>query len=69
MILKDDLNILGKTEMYKTFSVSIEREVIKIDKYGNESVTISSKTKVIDSAKLMATSLSNLVENLTEGIH
>ena len=56
--------------MYKTFSVSIEREVIKIDKYGNESVaTISYKTKVIDSAKLMATSLSNLVENLTEGIH
>ena len=70
MILKDDLNILRKTEMYKTFSVSIEREVIKIDKYGNESVaTISYKTKVIDSAKLMATSLSNLVENLTEGIH
>ena len=27
------------------------------------------KTKFIDSARFMATSLSNLVDNLTEGVH
>ena len=58
------------TEKYKTFLNSIEREVIKIDKDGKESVvTISYKIKFIDSARFMATSLSNLVDNLTEGIH
>ena len=42
----------------------------KIDKEGNESVaTISYKLKFIDSARFMATSLSNLVDNLKEGIH
>ena len=40
----------------------------KIDKEGNESVvTLSYKIKFIDGAKFMATSLSNLVDNLTEG--
>ena len=58
------------TEKYKTFSVPIEKKVTKIDKYGNESVvTISYKIKFIDSARFMATSLSNLVDNLTEVIH
>ena len=58
------------TEKYKTYSVPIEKEVIKIDKDGNESVvTISYKIKFIDSARFMATSLSNRVDNLTEGIH
>ena len=37
-------------------------------KDGNESVTISYKIKFIDSAKFMATSLWNLVDNPTEGI-
>ena len=42
----------------------------KIDKEGNESVaTISYKLKFIDSARFMATSLSNLVDKLKEGIH
>ena len=42
----------------------------KIDKDGNESVvTISYKIKFIDSARFMASSLSNLVDNLSEGIH
>ena len=64
------MNVLGKTEKYKTFSVSIEKEVTNIDKDGNESVvTISYKIKFIDGARFMATSLSNLVDNLTEGIH
>ena len=54
----------------KTFSVPIKREVIKIDKDGNKSVeTISYKIKFIDSMRFMATSLSKLADNLTEGIH
>ena len=47
----------------------MENEVTKIDKDGNESVaTMSFKIKSIDSARFIATSLSNLVDNLTEGI-
>ena len=58
------------TKNYKTFSVSIEKEVIKINKDGNESVaTISYKIKFIESARFMARSLSNLLNNLAEGIH
>ena len=57
------------TEKYKTFSDLIEKEVTEIDKVGNESVvTISYKIKFINSATFMATSLSNLVGNLTEGM-
>ena len=42
----------------------------KIGKDGNESVdTISYKIKIIDSARFMATSLANFVDNLAEGIH
>ena len=65
------LECLGRnTEKYKTFSVPIEREATKIGKDGNESViTISYKIKFRDSARFMATSLSNFVDNLTEGIH
>ena len=48
----------------------IEKEITKIDKDGNGSVvTKSYKIKFIDSARFMATSLSNLVDNLTEEIH
>ena len=58
------------TEKYKTFSIPIEKEVLKIDKDGNASViTISYKTKFIDSVRFMTTSLSNLVDNLMEVIH
>ena len=42
------------TEKYKTFSIPIEKIVTETDK---------------DSARFMTTSLSNLVYNLTEGIH
>ena len=49
--------------------VPIAKEVKKIDKDGKESiVTKSYKIKCIDSARFVATSLSNLVDNLTEGI-
>ena len=58
------------TEKYKIFSAPIEKEGIKIGKDGNVSVvTIYYKTKFIDSARFMASSLSNLSDNLTEGIH
>ena len=58
------------TEKYKTFSFPIGKEIAKIDKDGNESVvTISYKIKIIDSARLMASSVSSLVHNLAEGIH
>ena len=62
---------LGKNiKKYKTFSFPIEKEVTKIDKDDNESVvTMYYKIKFINSARFMATSLSNLINNLTEGIH
>ena len=47
---------MENTEKYKTFSISIEKEIIKIDKDCNECVaTISCKTKFIDSAWFMVT--------------
>ena len=50
--------------------VAIKNEIIKIDKDGNESVTtISYKIKLIDRARFMSSSLSNLLDNLTERIH
>ena len=50
--------------------VAIKNEIIKIDQDGNESITtISYKIKLIDRAIFMASSLSNLLDNLTEGIH
>ena len=59
----------GNQRKVKTFPVSIEKEVIKIYEDGNESViTVSYKIKFTDSARFMASSLSNLVDNLAEGI-
>ena len=56
--------------MYKTFSVLIEKEIRKVDKDGNEDIkTIFYRIKFIDSARFMASSLSNLVDNLGDGIH
>ena len=51
------------TEKYITFSVPIEK---KID---NKNVDITYKIKFIDSFRFMATSLSKLVDNLTDNIH
>ena len=52
---------------YKTLFVPIEKEITKTDKDGYESiVTISYKIKFIDSARFMANSLSNLVDNLVK---
>ena len=55
----------------KSFSVSIEkREVIRIDKKGKKiTKAISYRIQFFDNARFMASSLSNLVNNLPEGIH
>ena len=48
----------------------IKKEIIKVDKDGNEDITtISYKIKFLDRARFMASSLSNLFDNLAEGIH
>ena len=50
--------------------MSIKKQIIKKDKYGNDKATkISCKIKFIDSCRFMSTSLSNLVSNLSEGLH
>ena len=61
---------MENTKKYKTFFIPIKIEVIQIDNDDNESIVIIFyKIKSIDSARFMETSLSNLVDNLTEGIH
>ena len=50
------------TEKYITFSVPIKKKI------ENKNMEITYKIKFIDSFRFMATSLSNLVDNLTEGI-
>ena len=68
---EEQFECLGENaEKYKNFSVQREKEVTNIDKDGNQGVvTISYKIKFIDSARFMASSLSNLAGNLAEGIH
>ena len=58
------------TEKYITFSVPLEKEVRRIDKKGIEiTKTISYRLQFIDSARIMATLPSNLVNNLAEEVH
>ena len=58
------------TEKHITFSVLIKKEITKKDKNGNDKITkISYKIKFIDSYRFMSTSVSNLVCNLSEGLH
>ena len=68
---KKQFTCLGEnTEKYITFTVPIEKEVTRIDKNGEEiKKDISYILQFIDSARFMASSLSNLVNNLSEGIH
>ena len=56
-------------EKYKTFSVPIKKGIIEIDKDGNKTdESITYKIKFTNSERFMASSLSNLVDNLTEEI-
>ena len=66
-----EFECLGEnTEKYITFSVPIKKETIKKDKNGNDKITkIPYKIKLIDSYRFMSTSLSKLVNNLSEGVH
>ena len=58
------LECLGEiTEKYITFSVPIKKKI------ENKNIEITYKIKFIDSYRFMATSLSRLIDNLTEGIH
>ena len=51
------------TEKYVTFSVPIKKKIY------NKDLEITYKIKFIDSYRFMASSLSKLVGNLSEGIH
>ena len=66
-----EFECLGEnTEKYITFSVPNEKEIPKNNKNGNGKITkISYKIKFIDSCRFMSTSLSNVVGNLSEGLH
>ena len=66
-----EFECLGEnTEKYITFSVPIKKEITKIDKDGNDKIMkISCKIKFIDNFRFMSSSLSNLVDNLSEGFH
>ena len=66
-----EFECLGEnTEKCITFSVPIKKEITKKDKDGNEKTTkISYKIKFIDSFRFMSSSLSNLVDNLSDGLH
>ena len=68
---QNQVTCLGEnTEKYITFAVSIEKEVTKINKNGEEiTKNISYILQFIDSARFMARPLSNLVDNLSEEIH
>ena len=58
------------TENIKRFPVPIEKKVKRIGKNEEDiAKTTSHKLKFIDSARFMARSLSNLANNLAEGIH
>ena len=65
-----EFECLGEnTEKYITFSVQINKEIIKTDKDGNyKTVNIPYKLKFIDSFRFMSTSLSSH-DNLSDGLH
>ena len=65
-----EFNCLGEnTEKYKTFSVPITKEVKRMNKNAEETTkTIPYSLQFTDSARFMGNSLSNLVDNLAEGI-
>ena len=66
-----EFECLGEnTEKCITFSVPVKKETTKKDKDCNDKITKTSyKIKFIDSYRFMSTSLSNLFNNLSEGVH
>ena len=66
-----EFECLGENaDKYITFSVPIKKEITKKEKDGNDKTAkISYKIKFIDSYKFLSTSLSNLVNNLSDGVH
>ena len=56
----------GKHRKVKMFSFSIENEIRKVDKDGNESVVTISYKKNINSTRFMASWLSNLFVEFTK---
>ena len=68
--LKDNLLLQGKILKKITFPVPIEKEGKTIGKRGDEITNaISYRLKFLDSAIFMASSMSNLANNLTEKTH
>ena len=58
------------TEKHITFSVPIKKKIIRKDKNGNDKIMkISYEIKFIDRFRFMSTSLSSLVDNLSDGLH
>ena len=58
------------TEKYITFTVPIEKEVRRIEKNGKEiTKNVFYILQIIDSARVMESLLSNLINNLFEEIH
>ena len=66
-----EFECLGEnTEKYITFSVPIKKEITRKDNNGNDKIIkISCKIKFIDSYRFMSTSLSKLIDNLSEDLH
>ena len=60
---------MGRYKKVQKYFRSNRKRITEVDKDGNESVVaVSYKIKFIDSGRYMATPLSNLLDNLTEGI-
>ena len=68
---KKQFTCLGdNTEKYITFIVPIEKEVTRIDTNGKEiAKDLCHILQFIDSARFMASSLSNPVNNLSKGLY
>ena len=66
-----ELECLGEnTEKYISFSVKINKKITKKDEDGNAKiVNIPYRLKFIDSSRFMLTSLSNLVDNLSNKLY
>ena len=68
---EEEFEFLGEnTEKYITFSVPIKKEITKKHKNSNDKIMkISYKIKFTDNFRFMSSSLSSLVDNLSEGLH